>query len=79
MSDIMGDKGEPMGVPYICLYVRLLKLKNVELRTSLTPIRNSFLGIDVPPEILFHLLDKLSNANSMGTLVNKETTSNETN
>lgn len=41
---MMGDKGEPIGVPKVCLYIMLLKIKRVEFKTSLTAFKNSDSG-----------------------------------
>jgi len=41
MSEITGDKGEPIGVPKTCLYITLLNEKYVELRISFIAFINS--------------------------------------
>jgi len=79
ISATIGDNGDPIGVPNFCLYILLLKMKKVESITILTAIRNSSLGIVVPLFICSHLLFKLAMANSIGMLVKRDTTSNETN
>jgi len=36
MSAIMADKGDPIGIPKVCLYTKLLKVKKVKVKTNST-------------------------------------------
>jgi len=47
ISVIIGERGEPMGVPKTCLKYKPLNLKKVESKTKLTAVKNSFSGIGV--------------------------------
>jgi len=57
---MMGERGEPIRVPKICLYVMWLKEKKVKLIINLTAHKNSFSGIEVFAEITSHLFSMLS-------------------
>jgi len=41
-SAIMGDKGEPIGVPKTCLYTTLLNEKNVDSKTNFNAFIENF-------------------------------------
>jgi len=56
----------------------LLNVKKVEFNTNFTASLNSCKGIKVLWEINSYILEMLSNAKSMGTLVKSDVTSNET-
>ena len=47
MSAMIGDNGDPIGVPCVCLKIVLLKEKNVDDNTNFTANRNSSSGIFV--------------------------------
>jgi len=45
ISAIIGNKGDPIGVPNVCLYICLnvdRVVKNVDVKTNLIAVRNSF-------------------------------------
>jgi len=50
----MGDKGEPMGTPKVCLNVKLLNVKKVKVKTNLIAIINSVKGRQVLCSIKLH-------------------------
>ena len=56
----MGEKGEPIGVPNVCLYIALLNLKNTEDDINSIAHINSVLGINVCCSMYCHLLLILS-------------------
>jgi len=49
------DNGEPIGVPKICLYIKLSKVKKVEFNINCTAKINSFFVILVAFSICSHL------------------------
>jgi len=73
----MGDKGDPIGIPKICLYIILLNVKYVQDSTNLIAIKKSFLGIFVNCFMCTHLLLIPSIARSKGTLGNNTVTSRD--
>jgi len=77
MSAIIGDRGEPMGVPKICLYIILLKVKNVESIIKFKALMKCSIGIFVLFAMNDHLLFILSTTNSVGPLIKSETTSSD--
>lgn len=79
MSAMMGERGEPIGVPYDCRYMTLLKVKNMEFKTNRIPSINLFLGRLVLISKYAHLFETLSIARSIGMFVNSEMTSREIN
>jgi len=78
-SAMMGDKGEPMGVPNFCLYIVLLKVKYVDSKIIFSAAINSSFGILLFSRMQSSLLTTLSIAKSNGMFVNNDTTSRESN
>lgn len=72
----MGESGDPIGTPNVCLYTLLLNEKYVDERTHSIAFKNSVNGIFILSLICFHRILILLNAKSVGTLIHKETTSN---
>lgn len=80
MSAIIGDKGDPIGVLKICLYIMLLNVKKEEeFKTSLIVFKNSDSGRQQISCIKHHLFETLERAKSVGTFVSREITSSEIN
>lgn len=75
MSVIIGDKGDPIGELKVCLYIILLNVKKVEFKTSLIAFKNSDSGKPQTSRMKHHLFETLKRAKSIGTFVNKETSS----
>jgi len=59
-SAIMGDKGEPIGVPKICLKTILFKRKNVDSNTNFVALIKIFFGMAVLRSINFKLVKELN-------------------
>jgi len=76
-SAITGDKGEPIGVPKVCLDILPLKVKNVEDKINCTADMNSSMGMLVFFSVIAHLLEMPSIAKSWGMLVKSDITSND--
>src|SRR5436190_18849983 len=79
ISAIIGDRGEPIGVPKVCWYMMLLNIKKVECKTKRIAMINSFIGISTFRDMNSHLLMMLSMAKSNGMFVKRETTSRDIN
>lgn len=77
MSETIGERREPIGLPKVCLYILLSNLKKVECKTNLIAMINSSNVNVVFLEIDYHLLVILVRTNEEDTLVNKEMTSRE--
>jgi len=73
-SAITGDKGEPIGVSKVCLYILPLKVKNVEDKINCKAKMNSATGMLVFFSIIVHLFEMPSIARFWGMLVNSDTT-----
>ena len=81
MFAIMGDKGEPFGVPNICWYMVCWKVKEVELKKmSNASINSGTLSVARPCkwELLLSLSNTICFARSSGMVVKRLTTSNDT-
>lgn len=42
---IIGESGEPIGVPNFCLYIIIIKTKNVEFKINCKIMKNSSFGM----------------------------------
>jgi len=77
MSAMIGDSEKPIGVPKVCLYMTLLKVKYVDVKTNFTGEIKSSIGMLVFLLIDVHLFTVLLIARSSGMLVKSEITSND--
>jgi len=75
---MMGNKGELIRVPNLCLYGLLLKVKKIEFIISCNTIKNSSLEILHSKEMYVHLLEILSRARLIGMFVKSNTASKKT-